>query len=54
MAGEDFAYYQQLIPGCFFNFGMGAGEDLHHPAFVVDPDQLPISANLMAQLGIKG
>lgn len=54
MAGEDFAYYQKLVPGCFFNFGMGEGEDLHHPAFKVDPDLLPISARLMAELGKRG
>ncbi|WP_285768790.1 amidohydrolase [Peribacillus sp. SI8-4] len=36
MAGEDFAYYLQHIPGSFAFFGTNGNEDWHHPAFTVD------------------
>jgi len=36
MAGEDFSYYLQHIPGTFAFFGTNGNEDWHHPAFTVD------------------
>lgn len=34
--GEDFAYYQEKLPGAFVMIGSGGPYDLHHPKFVVD------------------
>ncbi|XP_074558917.1 IAA-amino acid hydrolase ILR1-like 5 isoform X2 [Curcuma longa] len=49
MAGEDFAFYQQLIPGVIFGIGMrnertGSVYPAHSPHFFLDEDVLPIGA----------
>jgi len=50
LAGEDFAYYQEQIPGAFVNIGTGVSHSLHHPKFTVDDAALLPSANYFAQL----
>ncbi|MCF3943712.1 amidohydrolase [Oceanobacillus alkalisoli] len=40
MGGEDFAFYQQQIPGAFVFFGTNGNEDWHHPAFTIDESSL--------------
>ena len=40
LSGEDFAFYQQKIPGAFIQIGTGVGPMMHNPAFRVDPDTL--------------
>ena len=47
LAGEDFAFYQQRIPGCFAILGVGdpaweTCHNVHHPKFRVDEAALPI------------
>lgn len=55
MAGEDFAFYQELIPGFMLGIGIG-NEDVgsvhspHSPYFFLDEDVLPIGAALQAAL----
>ena len=49
MAGEDFAFYQQLIPGVVFGMVManekpGAVHSAHTPCFFTDENVLPIGA----------
>ncbi|GLJ55272.1 hypothetical protein SUGI_1186110 [Cryptomeria japonica] len=51
MAGEDFSFYQQRIPGVFFIIGIqnekvGSIHSPHSPFFFVDEDVLPIGAAL--------
>ncbi|XP_044967203.1 IAA-amino acid hydrolase ILR1-like 5 isoform X2 [Hordeum vulgare subsp. vulgare] len=51
MAGEDFAFYQQSVPGVIFGIGIrnekaGAVHCYHNPHFFVDEDVLPIGAAL--------
>ncbi|KAL6903705.1 hypothetical protein ACP4OV_004518 [Aristida adscensionis] len=51
MAGEDFAFYQQLVPGVMFGIGIrneeaGAVHSVHNPHFFVDEDVMPIGAAL--------
>lgn len=36
LGGEDFAYYQEKIPGCFAFIGTESPYEWHHPAFEVD------------------
>lgn len=53
MAGEDFAFYQEVIPGVIFNIGIrnekiGAVHSPHAPYFFLDEDVLPIGAALHA------
>ena len=54
-AGEDFAYYSQKMPGCFYRLGTGNVDKgitygLHHPKFQIDEDALRISPGFMAFL----
>ncbi|KAJ4759645.1 IAA-amino acid hydrolase ILR1 [Rhynchospora pubera] len=51
MAGEDFAFYQQLVPGIMFGIGIrneevGSVHPVHSSYFFVDEDVLPIGAAL--------
>jgi IAA-amino acid hydrolase len=57
LGGEDFAFYQQRIPGCFSFLGVSAPEwdtrhSVHHPQFEVDEAALPIGAAWHAQIAI--
>jgi amidohydrolase len=53
MAGEDFAYYLQKVPGCFMFVGAG-NKDLgiwaphHHPAFDIDEEAMRNAALLLS------
>nr|XP_043606402.1 IAA-amino acid hydrolase ILR1-like 5 [Erigeron canadensis] len=51
MAGEDFAFYQEVIPGVMFGVGIrnediGSIHSPHSPYFYLDEDVLPIGAAL--------
>ncbi|XP_009596700.1 IAA-amino acid hydrolase ILR1-like 3 isoform X2 [Nicotiana tomentosiformis] len=51
MAGEDFAFYQELIPGVMFQIGIrnekvGSTHAPHSPHFFLDEDVLPIGVAL--------
>ena len=51
MGGEDFAFYQQRVPGCFTFIGVSHAEwqtryGVHHEKFLVDEAALPIGAAL--------
>lgn len=50
MAGEDFSFYQQEIPGSFVFMGTNGTQEWHHPAFTLDEGALPISAQYFALL----
>jgi hippurate hydrolase len=56
MGAEDFGYYSQKIPGCFFRLGTGnkakgiiAG--VHTPKFDIDENAIEIGMGIMAWLG---
>lgn len=58
MAAEDFSYYSQEVPSCFYRLGTrnlekGTHYSVHHPSFDIDEDALEIGAGLMAQLAIE-
>lgn len=57
MTAEDFAYYSQIVPGCFYRLGTGFENEenygLHHPKFKVDEDALETGIGLMSYLTIK-
>ena len=54
MGTEDFGYFLQTAPGCYFNYGVGKpGADnkpVHNPGFKVDLDALPYGAAVYAQI----
>ncbi|KAK6250838.1 hypothetical protein SCA6_004843 [Theobroma cacao] len=55
MAGEDFSFYQELIPGFMLsigirNEGVGSIHPPHSPYFFIDEDALPIGAALYTAL----
>ena len=58
MAGEDFAFYTQEIPGVFYRLGTrneakGLTHGLHTPHFDIDEQALKIGPGLMAWLAVK-
>jgi amidohydrolase len=58
MASEDFAYYTQAVPGCFYRLGTrneerGIVHALHHPRFDIDEDALGIGPGLQAWLALS-
>lgn len=58
MAAEDFAYYSQEIPACFYRLGTrneekGIISSVHTPTFDIDEEALKIGAGLMAWLAVK-
>lgn len=55
MAGEDFSYYLQQVPGCFVFVGAGNAEKLitaphHHPRFDIDEEAMLHAARVLAGL----
>jgi amidohydrolase len=56
MGAEDFGYYSQQIPGCFFRLGTantakGITAGVHTPRFDIDESAIEIGMGMMAYLG---
>jgi hippurate hydrolase len=56
MGAEDFGYYTQIIPGCFFRLGtgnkqLGITSNVHTPTFDVDEKSIETGISMMAYLG---
>jgi amidohydrolase len=51
MVGEDFALYQERIPGVFWTIGAGSPQAEHHPGFIADTASLHSASELLAALG---
>jgi amidohydrolase len=52
LGAEDFAYYTQHVPCCFFGLGVGipnSPRQLHSPTFDINEEALPIGAALLAK-----
>ena len=59
MGAEDFAYYSQKIPGCFFRLGAGnkakhITSAVHTPTFNIDEKAIENGMGMMAWLAISG
>ncbi|MEC3758425.1 M20 peptidase aminoacylase family protein [Bacillus halotolerans] len=50
--GEDFALYQEKIPGFFVWMGTNGTEEWHHPAFTLDEDALQVASSYFAELAV--
>lgn len=58
MAAEDFAFYSQIVDGCFYRLGTrneakGIISGVHTPTFDIDEDALEIGSGLMAWLAVS-
>ncbi|MBO8165217.1 MAG: amidohydrolase [Brevibacillus sp.] len=57
MAGEDFAYYLQNVPGAFCFIGAGQPDQPvyphHHPRFVIDERALPLAAEWLCRMALR-
>lgn len=58
MAAEDFAYYSQEVPACFYRLGTrneakGIISPVHTNTFDIDEDALETGSGLMAYLAVK-
>ncbi|GLX66247.1 amidohydrolase [Paenibacillus glycanilyticus] len=53
LAGEDFAAYQQLVPGLFVFVGTDGPQEWHHPSFDLDERALPIAADFLAGTAVR-
>jgi hippurate hydrolase len=58
MGAEDFGYYTQVIPGCFFRLGVrneakGIIHNVHTPLFNVDEAAIEQGVGMMAWLGVS-
>ena len=58
MGAEDFGYYTQQIPGCFFRLGvrneaLGIVNNVHTPNFNIDEQAIEIGAGVMAWLAVS-
>jgi hippurate hydrolase len=56
MGAEDFGYYTQKIPGCFFRLGVkneteGIVHNVHTPKFNIDEHAIETGIGIMAYLG---
>ena len=54
MGADDFGYFSDMVPGCYFFMGVGSEEKgftypIHNPRFAADLDALPAAAALQAQ-----
>jgi amidohydrolase len=58
MAGEDFAFYSQVVDACFYRLGTrnevkGIISGVHTPTFDIDESALEIGSGLMAWLAVQ-
>jgi hippurate hydrolase len=56
MGAEDFGYYAQQVPACFYRIGVmnkqkGIVSGVHTPTFNIDEDAIEIGMGIMAWLG---
>lgn len=58
MTAEDFAYYSQVIPACFYRIGTGNAahgitSPIHTDTFDVDENSLLVGMGLMSWLAVR-
>ena len=58
MGAEDFGYYTQIVPGCFYRLGVrneaqGIIHGVHTPKFNIDESAIETGIGMMAWLGMS-
>ncbi len=54
LGGDDFAFYEEKIPGCYLKIGTGKGPLIHQPGFQVDERVIWPSVNYLSELLLAG
>lgn len=50
LGGDDFAFLEEGIPGCYIKIGTGKGQLIHQPGFRVDPKVIMPTAEYLTEL----
>lgn len=50
LGGDDFAFFEEKIPGCYIKVGTGKGQLIHQPGFRVDERVILPTAEYLAEL----
>lgn len=50
MGGDDFAFFEDRIPGCYLKIGTGRGQLIHQPGFRVDKTVILPTAEYLTEL----
>ncbi|MBS3939006.1 MAG: amidohydrolase [Peptococcaceae bacterium] len=58
MGGEDFSYFAERVPACFFYLGAlnaekGCHYPIHHPKFNFDEDAIPVGMAMLAEICLE-
>lgn len=53
LGAEDFGFYSQEVPACFFFVGAGSQASAHSPQFMVDERMFNASLNLLSSAAVK-
>lgn len=54
MGGDDFAFLEQQIPGCYLKVGTGRGQLIHQPGFAVDLNVIMPTVKYVTELLASG
>lgn len=50
LGGDDFAFFEEKIPGCYIKIGVGKGQAIHQPGFLVDKRAILPATEYLAEL----
>lgn len=50
MGGDDFAFLEEAIPGCYLKVGTGRGQLIHQPGFMVDLNAIMPTVRYLTEL----
>ena len=50
LGGDDFAFFEEKIPGCYIKIGTGKGPTIHQPGFQIDEQVILPTVNYLAAL----
>lgn len=54
MATEDFSFFLDCVPGCYFMVGTGIDKKfIHHPEYIFDDDIIPTASVMLASVALK-
>lgn len=54
MGGDDFAFLEERIPGCYLKIGTGKGQLIHQPGFAIRPEVIMPTVKYISELLLEG